>query len=899
MRKHMIKNLVLPVLLALLTVLAQATPLASALEAGEPAATARPEEGTVDEPSEEGPAGSGPVGEESPSPSPAMTPDPAPDGEPATPVPEETQAPSPTPEAGDSQEDGSASIGQEQDKPQNLTAAVGALQTGTHEAYMTGYAGGYFKPENYMTRAEVCQVFFSLLKSKPENPTTSFTDVTTGWYVDAVAAMSALGAVNGYSDNTFRPNGYITRAEFIQVLSSFFPPEEPGEVHFTDVPESHWAYKAIAMASAKGWISGDGQGTFRPNERIKRCEAVTTINIALGRTTSDGFAADRETQEFKDVPKNHWPFLQIAEAADPTEEPSPTPPPSTTPTPSPGGQLPDGTKVGSIVRVNAETGLNIRSGAGTSFSVVTAVVNGTLLTVTDISKYPWIGVRTASGLSGYSHSDYLVLSHGNGNTSQNGTLSHSSLTLNQYMSARLDAKADANVTAMQWSSTNEAVARVAYTIDYNSREQTAVVYAGSPGTATLSFADGTGQVKDTCTVTVTAPQSVRFAYADGNSVPLGSTFDLVAVTDTSREEVRFDIVSGPAGGSFSSSSYEEESRQSTHGLPTNQVRVFRRPVKFGASGLYTLRAYSAQGGAYASDPYVFTVLVTQAGNVTTATNETRRTSGKMIDLIKGFEGNVWEIEDDRIVAGNPTVGHGYVVTKENNLFYNNLTATEAYAMLVNTVNNGNYSKAVENFRKENNIMMSQAQYDALVSFVYNCVSGCLNVNAYDTPNIILNMVTPPADVSPSRPYTGVLNVVKAEMYAQTDYTSTVVAEVPVGATVSITEVQVYRTSTKQEVWYKATYSGKTGWLPSGYVRLSGNFQRDLNYADSTSLANEFLQWNKSGGRLVPGLVYRRLAESKIFFFGNYAEAVNDGQSNYRRNTYGFNYPGPCKYLDQR
>ena len=127
------------------------------------------------------------------------------------------------------------------------------------------------------------------------------------------------------------------------------------------------------------------------------------------------------------------------------------------------------------------------------------------------------------------------------------------------------------------------------------------------------------------------------------------------------------------------------------------------------------------------------------------------------------------------------------------------------------------------------------------------------------------------------------------------------AEVPEGTAVSVTEIKVNRSSTKQEVWYKFSYGGKTGWMASGYVKLNGNFARDLAYADTTSLANEFLQWHNSGGRVVPGLLYRRLAECKIFFFGNYDEGKTEEREspNYRKNTYGFRYPPSVAYLEQK
>ncbi len=52
--------------------------------------------------------------------------------------------------------------------------------------------------------------------------------------------------------------------------------------------------------------------------------------------------------------------------------------------------------------------------------------------------------------------------------------------------------------------------------------------------------------------------------------------------------------------------------------------------------------------------------------------------------------------------------------------------------------------------------------------------------------------------------------------------------------------------------------------------------------------------------MTPGLVYRRLAECKMFFFGNYDEGNSAAAgAKYHTNTYGFVYPERCAYLDKR
>ncbi len=779
-------------------------------------------------------------------------------------------------------------VTEEELEPITYTSALGSLRTGDHDAYMVGYQDGNFRPNQAMTRAEVATMFYNLLTDPVETEENPFTDLEEGSdYYQAALALNMMGIITGYSDKTFRPNGSISRAEFVKILGRCFQ-QETADINYSDVPNDFWAYAEIASAQAKGWIGGYSDGTFRPNESVTRAQVAKVMNIALERRDSD-FAKDKDKLEFRDVSKNFWAFEDIAEAADPHPDAPSVVAPSDT--------LPSGIKVGSTVRVNAETGLNIRK-APINGQVITAVANGTLLTVTDITQNPWLGVRTSSGITGYSSADYLELYTAPPGPSQNGSLSAPSLTLHQYQSARLDAAATTDIKSMKWTSSNDNVAYVSYTIDKNGKEQAAIVYANAPGTAILSFADASGAVKDKCTITVTEPEAVRAAYAEGNVISVGADFDLIAITDDSRDKVRFDIVDGPASGNYTTTSYQRESADPEGGnLPVNDTRLFRRTVSFGAVGVYTIRAYSAKGDAFSSDFYTFTVQVSQASSKTATTNESRRASGEIINLIAAFEGYVQLIELDQLPTSfNPTVGNGYVVQK-NEVFYNNMTKNEAYAFLCNTVNTKEYVRSVENFRSQHNIKMSQAQFDALVSFVYNCGPNALNVNSYDTPNIILNMIVPPSDVSAAKPYSGVLNVVATRMYADANYKSTELVTIPQGTSISVIDIKVNRSSTKQEVWYKTSYNGKTGWVASGYVKLMGSFTRDLGYADTTSLANELLQWHKSGGNCTPGLVYRRLAECKMFFFGNYADAIN-GSANYRKNTYGFRYPPCCAYLGE-
>lgn len=758
--------------------------------------------------------------------------------------------------------------------------ATSLLVTGGHDTYLSGYEGALFRPDNNMKRGEVAYMLYNLLAAKPPVSQSKFSDVAfSSWWGPAINTVAAAGVFQGKGGSVFDPNATITRAEFVTALSNCFTLES-GTVSFPDV-NGHWAYKYIASAVKKGWINGYEDGTFGPNKPITRCQAVKIMNSALNRR-DDNFAKDRAEQKFRDVPSTHWAYLEIAEAAKPVGNTTSTDP-----------EHPF--KKNDTVRVTADSGLRVREQP--DGTIITTVAKGTILTVTDTDSWPWVHIRMDTGRVGYVHSDYIELSGGNGGNdvpvvASGAKISSGKISLAQYQTFRLDASVTKGMDAMVWTSSDPGVAEVGYTVAYNSTEHGAMVYGKKPGTATLTFSDRAGTTKVSCNVTVTAPEPVRYAYMDRNVAAVKQECNLVAVTDASRKAVRFEITGGPATGTYTATEFETQTRKSSYGLPDNTVRVFRAKMSFSKAGSYTIRAYSQDSSGKFSTAYKeFPVLVSSASSATTVTTDSRRPSLELIDQIKKWEGDVWEIEDDKLNRKNPTVGHGYVAPV-NTTFYNTLTAAEAYAMLVNDVNNGQYATAVNNFRTKYGIRMSQGQFDALVSFTYNCGTGTLNPSSYYTPAVILNAVVPPSDLG-SKSYTGRLNVGTGYIYSAADVTSTRVTSVPNGSTVTVHEYKRIASTTKQEVWYRVTYDSNTGWMPAGYVNLNAsNLIHDLTYVDSTVLAYNFLQWHTAASKHYVGLLRRRLAECKIFFFADYEEA-KDTSPNYRKNTYKFVFPTCC------
>ena len=175
-----------------------------------------------------------------------------------------------------------------------------SLNTKDHYGYIIGYPVDYYtgqpttdqtkkpvRPEGKITRAEVATIYFRMLtdesRTKFWSQSNSYSDVKAGdWFNNAVSTLSKAGIIAGYEDGSFRPNGYITRAEFATIAARFFDVTYNGKDLFPDI-SGHWAKDYINQAANKGFVNGYEDGTFKPDRNITRAEAVTLVNRTLDR----------------------------------------------------------------------------------------------------------------------------------------------------------------------------------------------------------------------------------------------------------------------------------------------------------------------------------------------------------------------------------------------------------------------------------------------------------------------------------------------------------------------------------------------------------------------------------------------------------------------------------------
>ena len=199
----------------------------------------------------------------------------------------------------------------------SVTGVTRWLNTTDHTAYLSGYPGGTFGPDNSMTRAEVAQMFYALLLNKDVTITKTFSDVPAdAWYATAVNTLASLGMVSGDPDGTFRPNDPITRAEFCVIALAFAYEPDNAVCYFGDVSRSDWFYTYVAQAASYGWIGGYTNGNFGPNDRITRAQVTTIVNNMLGRAADRDYVIDHQADlvQFTDLTRAHWGYFQIMEA---------------------------------------------------------------------------------------------------------------------------------------------------------------------------------------------------------------------------------------------------------------------------------------------------------------------------------------------------------------------------------------------------------------------------------------------------------------------------------------------------------------------------------------------------------------------------------------------------------
>ncbi|MEK8132407.1 NEAT domain-containing protein [Paenibacillus filicis] len=147
---------------------------------------------------------------------------------------------------------------------------------------VNGYEDGSFRPDGEISRAEFIALVGRALGDGTQQSELSFADLEKipDWAKPALAKAVQAGIVTSYEDGTFRPAQSITRSEIAVIISKAMklPLEEGGQVTFADEQQIPvWAYASVAAAAKQGVLSGREHNVFAPYAYATRAEAVKLI----------------------------------------------------------------------------------------------------------------------------------------------------------------------------------------------------------------------------------------------------------------------------------------------------------------------------------------------------------------------------------------------------------------------------------------------------------------------------------------------------------------------------------------------------------------------------------------------------------------------------------------------
>ena len=163
-----------------------------------------------------------------------------------------------------------------------------AVQYAYDNGLMTGVSADAFAPEATTTRAMIVSIL-ARLEGVTTAEAAGFADVDDNdWYATAVNWAANVGVVNGYEDNTFKPNTAITREQLAAILMNYAAykgydvSNRADLATYTDQP-STWAQEAMQWAVAEKLITGVTNDELQPQGNATRAQVAAILQRFLDK----------------------------------------------------------------------------------------------------------------------------------------------------------------------------------------------------------------------------------------------------------------------------------------------------------------------------------------------------------------------------------------------------------------------------------------------------------------------------------------------------------------------------------------------------------------------------------------------------------------------------------------
>lgn len=162
--------------------------------------------------------------------------------------------------------------------------AFGEIKELSVSSMIAGLGDNQFGPNDKLTRAQIAALITRATGLETDSGLNGFRDVPENhWAARAIAATDRAGYFSYIEGDTFKPNEPVTREEIAVLFTKAFnlPVEETVSASFNDVDDQSWAFAEIHALQASGIVQGFEDGTYRPTNHVTRAEFAKILHTAL------------------------------------------------------------------------------------------------------------------------------------------------------------------------------------------------------------------------------------------------------------------------------------------------------------------------------------------------------------------------------------------------------------------------------------------------------------------------------------------------------------------------------------------------------------------------------------------------------------------------------------------
>ncbi len=151
---------------------------------------------------------------------------------------------------------------------------------------LNGFKDGGLHPYQNITRGEALALVGRIKELDPTMRATVFKDVAPSYFASGyIQGAYETKLIKGFSDLTFRPSQFVSRAEMAILVANAYQLESQSSIRFYDVTENIAGYKEIGALVESGITRGFADGTFKPHRYITRAE----FSVFLARAEEPNF----------------------------------------------------------------------------------------------------------------------------------------------------------------------------------------------------------------------------------------------------------------------------------------------------------------------------------------------------------------------------------------------------------------------------------------------------------------------------------------------------------------------------------------------------------------------------------------------------------------------------------